>query len=1216
MSPIPSFNVSYDLLTCFYCVSNPPSIASSVYDQDNNFTEIKRFYRNNSDFKYECSYVNGITNENKNKALIYINQGTHPFHCTFDFINGFSPIVSESENDLYLIKENYYLQKMIYNSITNEFVILGSKLTYDCQINIFIYDSNFIIKKKGTLVFNSTYCSCINFYSLIKKGDSYSILINGNSISIEENIDEMQIINAYFNEITSIASTNSFTELNPQININTSLVDTSIISDTNKVTYNIITTDSLNTESTLLNDIQTIHNSFTEGNIITDVPSINTSLTEKNIITDFPTIESTIIDEIATTDILTTIKSSNIEENLITDIQTLESSIIEEIATTDILTTIKSSKIITDIPTLESSIIEEMTTNNLPTQDTTFTDKSSIFFSTNKKFKTSSRESSLYNLCTSCNEEQYYYEAIFPNNSFLHGFIECYNKDTKPINFYLDENDNKYKPCYETCETCNKSGDSEINNCLTCDANHRKEPNNPESTNCITQCAFLYYYSYGQYKCTNNSNCPEEANLYIKDLKKCTDDCKKEVYYNYTFQYGGQCLNHCPKGTSPDDNNICIDDKNDNKCIKSQNEINIQEFLTNGGIDINAKKYAKEFSYTDKHVSYFNDSKNSVLFYKDSSCIEKLSINMPIIDFGNCYSKIKYNLDPPSNNSIIVVLINKSNEPQKHSSSFSFYHPETGEKIIVEEICKDEEVIVKSSLLSELNNSNVEINSILFLTQQDINIFNLSDEFYTDICYPFESPNGKDIPLSDRIKTFYPNISLCDYGCQCKGVDLNSLETICECKFNDIMNNKLIGDNYLLSNTIGEIASLLSTSNIMVLKCHKDVFRKENIIKGTGGFIIIGIIFLILIFSLVFVFYDMPMLRKFLLSLSEYFIRLIINKSNNLVNRDNMYTRYSKIKAPPKKQKKKYKKLKKSKVHRKKRKKTIFLDEVFDSNLHKTESKLIIPRALSMKSTKRFLNRERTKISKDSYSSISKNSSTNNICRNINMEEYLKPDLDDLDYDDAVKEDKRSFCEFISERLKEKQIIMNTFYYKENIRPITIKMILLLLNIDLYFIFNGLFYNEKYLSDLFHSNEEETFFSFIPRSISRFIYTTLVGFIIGIIIDCIFIEESKVKRIFLRERDKPVEIRYEISMIITSIKKRYYIFIFLCLFISIFSWYYAICFNNVYPGVKIEWIKSSITIIIIMQILSILLVLLEAILRALSFHYKSEKLYKFKKLLS
>ena len=47
-----------------------------------------------------------------------------------------------------------------------------------------------------------------------------------------------------------------------------------------------------------------------------------------------------------------------------------------------------------------------------------------------------------------------------------------------------------------------------------------------------------------------------------------------------------------------------------------------------------------------------------------------------------------------------------------------------------------------------------------------------------------------------------------------------------------------------------------------------------------------------------------------------------------------------------------------------------------------------------------------------------------------------------------------------------------------------------------------------------------------------------------------------------------------------------------------------------------EWIKSSITIILIMQFLSIIIAFLEAIIRALSFQCKSEKLYKFKKLLS
>ena len=1189
MASIPSFNVSHELLTCFYCVNYPPSIVSSIFDQDDNFTEIKRFYQNNSQFTHQCSYVNGITGQNKNKALIHINQGTNPFYCSFDFNSGFSPIVSENENNNYTIREAYHLQKIIYNTITNEFVVFCSRAIYDCQLYILIYDINCNIKKKGILKFNSTYCNYLINYSIININGSYSVLINGkeNGISVAKDIDDIDIFETYTYEIASIELTDSFTDLKSNKNKDTSLVETSIISDTNKMTYNTIYTDSSNIESTLLNDIQTLNTSFEEGNINTVIPSISTSLTEENEITDNPTLESSIIEEIKTTDILKTIDSTNVEENIITNIQTLE-----------------------------SSIIKEITTNTFPTLEITFTDNSSGFISTNKKCKTSSLDSSLYNLCISCNEEQGYYQAKFPNDSFLHGFIECYNNETKPINFYFDKFDSKYKPCYETCQTCNIGGNSEINNCLTCDANHRKEPNNIESTNCITQCDFLYYYSYGQYKCTINNNCPEEANLYIKDLKKCTDDCRKEVYYNYTFQFGGQCLNHCPKGTSPDDNNICIYDKNNNKCIKNQNEINIQEFLTNGGIDINAKKYAKEFNYTDKHVSYFYDNKNSVLFYKDSICIDELSIDMPKIDFGNCYSMIKSKLDPPSNNSIIVVLIKKTNEQYNSNISYLFYHPETGVIIDTEEMCKDEEIIVKSSVLSELNNSNVEINSILFLTQQDINIFNLSDEFYTDICYHFESPNGKDITLSDRIKTFYPNITLCDSGCECKGVDLNSMETICECKFNDIMNNELIEDNYLISNTIGEFASLLSSSNLVVLKCYKEVFNKENIIKGTGGFIIIGIIFLILVFSMIFVFYDMPMLRKFFCSLSEYFIEMISNKKNNIVNNDNIFVGYSRIKAPPKKKIKKFKKLKKSIGYRKKRKKAIFLDEGLDSNLHKTESKLIIPRTLSKRSTKHFLSAKKTMISKDNNSSTSKDSSTKYICGNINIEEYLKPDLDDLEYDDAVKEDKRSFCEFICERLKEKQIIMNTFYYKENIRPITIKIILLLLNIDLYFVFNGFFYNEKYLSELFHSNEEETFFSFIPRSISRFIYTTLVGFIIGFIIGCIFIEERKVKRIFIREKDKPVEIRYEMSMIITSIKKRYYIFIFICLFISILSWYYVSCFNNVYPGVKIEWIKSSITIIIIMQILSIIIVLLEAVLRALSFHYKSEKLYKFKKLLS
>ena len=235
---------------------------------------------------------------------------------------------------------------------------------------------------------------------------------------------------------------------------------------------------------------------------------------------------------------------------------------------------------------------------------------------------------------------------------------------------------------------------------------------------------------------------------------------------------------------------------------------------------------------------------------------------------------------------------------------------------------------------------------------------------------------------------------------------------------------------------------------------------------------------------------------------------------------------------------------------------------------------------------------------------------------NIDIEEYLKPDLDDLEYDDAIKLDKREFGTYFTEKLLEKQKIMDTFYNKENLRPMSIKIILLLLVIDLYLVVNALFFNEEYLSELYNSDEEETFFSYFPRSISRFFYATLVGYVVGIIMDCIFIEESKIRRIFLREKEDPLQLRYEISVNAKGIKNRYTVFIFLCIFISIISWYYISCFNNTYPGVKNEWIKSSITMIIIMQILSFLNILLQAILRSLSFRYKSEKLYKIKQIIA
>ena len=190
-----------------------------------------------------------------------------------------------------------------------------------------------------------------------------------------------------------------------------------------------------------------------------------------------------------------------------------------------------------------------------------------------------------------------------------------------------------------------------------------------------------------------------------------------------------------------------------------------------------------------------------------------------------------------------------------------------------------------------------------------------------------------------------------------------------------------------------------------------------------------------------------------------------------------------------------------------------------------------------------------------------KNNSKNNI--NEKIKEYLSTEPEDMDFDDSIKKDKRNFVEFFKDKLKTKQIILNTFFLVEPMKPRTIKIILFIVDIDLYLFINALFINEEYISLVFNITEEEAFFSFLPRSIDRFLYTTIVGVFLNYIIDCFFVEEKKIKGIFRREKDNEIILKYEISKIMKKAKKRYLyfnIFSFILLFVTL---YYIFCFNNV-----------------------------------------------------
>ena len=241
------------------------------------------------------------------------------------------------------------------------------------------------------------------------------------------------------------------------------------------------------------------------------------------------------------------------------------------------------------------------------------------------------------------------------------------------------------------------------------------------------------------------------------------------------------------------------------------------------------------------------------------------------------------------------------------------------------------------------------------------------------------------------------------------------MESICECKFN-LLKNELMEGNALLDNTVGEISKLIGNSNLDVLKCFRNVFKLENILKSVGGFIIIGIILFEIIFAFKFILYDFNNIMRYLYNLTNNYIDFIIkdvSSKNILIKSNNI------IYSPPKKNGKN--------INNKDNK----------INYHKNSISLKSKKKLNLQNSKNYLKR-RNKISSKTVllnnkdKSIKKSTNKLNTKNNDNkyMEEYLKEDLDELDYDNAIKNDKRSFCEFYKDRIKVKQMIINTFVIK------------------------------------------------------------------------------------------------------------------------------------------------------------------------------------------
>ena len=773
---------------------------------------------------------------------------------------------------------------------------------------------------------------------------------------------------------------------------------------------------------------------------------------------------------------------------------------------------------------------------------------------------------------------------------YNYNMTECINEI--PDGFFVNNTELRtIDKCHSNCKTCNKSATSDNNNCMRC----KNESFYFCNGNCLSECFHYYYYNNEkQLFCTEDNNCPENYPLLIEEEKnRCIDDCKKS---NYTYKYENNCYKECPNNTSVSTNDPYVCEKNP---VIEKVKLLISDYITkNHTCEDNIEPTEDKKSHT----------KTSIFTQMDCSGTQT---DVVTLNF-DCYDQIKKENNVSENEELIIAKVDLTDKKTETLSMYAFYDPKTGEKLDSSS-CKKitvEEDLNKNEKFNNLKSKD----ELVELLEQGIDVFNCkNDEFFSNICYSYKSPNGKDIPLKARLKKYCPNITLCDTGCESVGVDLVQMRVKCECKFIDLVDINKIGDNYI-TRTISDVIDIISELNIAVVKCFKDIFNRDKFKRCTGGFIILALFLGQIICYIKFALDGLYSIRKYFHVLTQSFLSYIgsNNPSNNFLGNLNV---------PPIK---KRKKRNGAEIDLEKKNSTSKLNknsQIYNSNSKNAfiEPFSLVKQKLNVKKIHKSMSSKRIK-NKNKKMAIKYNFNEKNVSNGskelINMKEYLSLSFDENDFDDVIDKDKRSFYQYFCIIFKENQIFISTFFKKEILRPLPLKCLVLLITIELYFTITALFYNEDYLTDLFYSTEEEKFFSFVSRRFNQFMYSMAVSGIITYLVGFFFVEENKIKKIFIRNRQSDLKMKYEISIVMKDIERKFSSLIIFSIVLTIICFIYISCFNIVYPCIKYEWIKASIFVLIVMQFLSFLLSFIQCVFRYLSIKCNSEKLFKLSQVLS
>ena len=226
----------------------------------------------------------------------------------------------------------------------------------------------------------------------------------------------------------------------------------------------------------------------------------------------------------------------------------------------------------------------------------------------------------------------------------------------------------------------------------------------------------------------------------------------------------------------------------------------------------------------------------------------------------------------------------------------------------------------------------------------------------------------------------------------------------------------------------------------------------------------------------------------------------------------------------------------------------------------------------------------------------------------LELMKFNDRELNDLQFKSALKYDNRTYWQFYLSLLRTEHILMKVSNSRDY-NSKSIKIYLCLYNFGLSFTVNALFFDDETIEKIFEDAGKFNLLYQIPQ----IIYSSVISFFFGIIIDILALSEESVLALKKEKISKNIMNNAKKLSIILQIKFLYF-FIFCFLFLLLF-WYYITCFCAVYKNTQYHLIKDTLIGFVISLLNPFIFKLIPGLFRIYGLKNKNYIFYKFSKIL-